>query len=524
MSSALIKPMSEEYNDYLRDESRSIGTADAIAFPRTHEEIVEVMKELYAQGGMVTVQGARTGLAAAAVPYGGTVVNISKMNKVTGMRHENGTYYLTVQPGVVLSELKKMLSTKKFDTKQWDEASQQAYIDFCKDGEFFFSPDPTEASAVISGMVCCNASGARSYHYGATRGHINKLTMVLADGRSVTVTRGVEKAKGYTAEFTCNDGSKLTAPVPTYQMPNTKNASGYYAAKDMDLIDILIGSDGTLGVISEIEITLLPLPQIIWGASLLFADEKSSLKFVDEMRATVDGVASVEFFDSGALDVLREQKAKNTAFSGLPVIEPWVSTVVYVELHSDTEEQALERLFKVGQAFEKAGGKEENSWVARNQSDIDRLMFFRHAVPESVNMLIDQRKQKDPTITKLGADMSVPNEYLFDVVAMYRKTLKENNLESATWGHVGNNHLHVNVLPNNAEEYNRAKELFKTWAKAVSEMGGAVSAEHGVGKLKAAFLTIMYGEKHIDEMRAMKAAFDPKWQLGVGNLFTKKEG
>ena len=144
-------------------------------------------------------------------------------------------------------------------------------------------------------------------------------------------------------------------------MPNTKNDSGYFAAKDMDLIDILIGSDGTLGVMSEIEITLLPLPQIIWGASLLFADEQSSLKFVDEMRATVDGVASVEFFDSGALDVLREQKAKNTAFSGLPVIEPWVSTVVYVELHSDTEEQALERLFAVGAAFEKAGGKEENT-------------------------------------------------------------------------------------------------------------------------------------------------------------------
>ncbi|MBQ7565722.1 MAG: FAD-binding oxidoreductase [Oscillospiraceae bacterium] len=524
MDLKLIRPMTEEFAEYLRDESRSVGSAEHIAFPRTQDEIREILKACYASGEKVTVQGARTGLAAAAVPYGGCIVNLNKMNRVTAMRHEGGDYYITLQPGVVLSELKKMIGSKKFDTTDWDEASNAAYVDFCKDGEFFFSPDPTEASATIGGMVCCNASGARSYHYGPTRGHITKVTMVLSDGRTLTETRGGECANGYDAVFTCDDGSKISAKLPTYEMPKTKNASGYYAAKDMELIDVLIGSDGTLGVVSEIEVKLLPLPQIIWGVSLLFENEQSSLRFVDQLRGSVEGVASVEFFDSGALDILREQKKKSTAFSALPVIEPFVNTVVYVELHCDTEEQAQQRLFAVGDAFTAAGGKEENSWVARNQSDLDRLMFFRHAVPESVNMLIDQRKQKDPTITKLGADMSVPDAHLFDVVKMYRDTLKENNLESATWGHVGNNHLHVNVLPNNGEEYARAKELFKVWAANVSKMGGAVSAEHGVGKLKAAFLTIMYGDRHIDEMRALKRAFDPKWQLGVGNLFTEKEG
>lgn len=524
MEMTLIKPMSEDFVEYLRDESRSIGQAEHIAFPRNEDEIRSVLKQCYATGERVTVQGARTGLAAAAVPDGGCILNLSKMNRVTAMRHEDGKYYVTLQPGVILSELKKMIGSKKFDTTGWDDVSNSAFIDFCKDGEFFFSPDPTEASATIGGMVCCNASGARSYHYGPTRGHITKVTMVLSDGRTITEKRGGVRANGYDAVFICDDGSTIRAKLPTYQMPHTKNASGYFAAENMELIDALIGSDGTLGVVSEIEVELLPLPQIIWGVSLLFSDEQSSLQFVDHLRSSVEGVASVEFFDSGALDVLREQKRNSTAFSALPVIEPFVSTVVYVELHCDTEEQAQQRLFAVGEAFTKAGGKEENSWVARNQSDLDRLMFFRHAVPESVNMLIDQRKQKDPTITKLGADMSVPNEHLFDVVAMYRATLKENALESATWGHVGNNHLHVNVLPNNAEEYNRAKELFKKWAARVTEMGGAVSAEHGVGKLKAAFLTIMYGEKHIDEMRALKRAFDPKWQLGVGNLFSEKEG
>ena len=522
--SSLIKTMAEEYQDYLRDESRSVGTADSIAFPHSMDEIRDIVRELYPVGTKITVQGARTGLAAAAVPHGGCILNLSKMNRVLGMRHENGAYFLRMQPGVVLSELRKMVSSKKFDTADWDETSKQAYIDFCKDGEFFFTPDPTENSACIGGMLCCNASGARSYHYGPTRGHISSVTMILSDGRTIHAERGGERAKGYDAVFTCDDGSELRAKVPTYQMPQTKNASGYYAEKNMELIDILIGSDGTLGVVGEVEVSLLPLPQIVWGVSLLFEDEPSSLRFVDALRRKVDGVAAVEFFDSHALDVLREQKRSSTAFSALPVIEPFVNTIIYVELHSNTEEEALRRLFAVGDVFTSVGGKEENTWVARNESDIHRLMFFRHAVPESVNMLIDQRKQKDPAITKLGADMSVPDAHLFDVVAMYRRCLREENLESATWGHVGNNHLHVNVLPNNAEEYYRAKNLFKSWAKEVTAMGGAVSAEHGVGKLKADFLTVMYGEAHIDEMRTLKRAFDPKWQLGVGNLFTEKEG
>lgn len=523
MSTTLLKPMTEEYYDYLRDESRSIGTAEEIAFPKTEEEIREILRSCFSSGKNITVQGARTGLAAAAVPYGGCIINLSRMKGILSMRHENGGYFLTVQPGVILSELRKMIADKTFDVSQWDESAKQAYTDFCKDGEFFFSPDPTETSATIGGMVCCNASGARSYHYGATRNHISRIKMVLTDGRTVCVTRGKEKAQGYTAQFVCDDGSMLTVPIPTYQMPNTKNASGYYAKKDMELIDILIGSDGTLGVISEIEISLLPLPQSIWGVSLLFEDEKNALQFVENIRSSIEGIASVEFFDAGALDVLREQKEKNSAFSALPAMDDFINAVIHVELHCDTEEQAMDSLFAVDDAFTTAGGREEHSWVAQNQNDLDRLKFFRHAVPESVNMLIDQRRQKNPAITKLGSDMSVPDKYLFDVVDMYRRTLQEQKLESATWGHIGSNHLHVNILPNNQEEYLRAKELFKSWAKAVSEMGGAVSAEHGVGKLKAPFLTVMYGENHIDEMRAMKAAFDPKWQLGVGNLFAKKD-
>ncbi|MBQ4504414.1 MAG: FAD-binding oxidoreductase [Firmicutes bacterium] len=519
----LIKNMNEDFEMYLRDESRTVGHAERIAFPSSEEDIKAVMKECFTAGEKVTVQGGRTGIAAAAVPYGGCIVNLSKMNRVLGMRKDEDGYYLRVQPGVVLSDLRKMIASKNFSMKDWSEESKAVWTEFKKDGSYFFSPDPTETSATIGGMVNCNASGARSFLYGPTRNHVTSVTMVLTDGRTITARRGCDqRATGYEAVFTCDDGSMLKAPVPTYVMPPTKNASGYFAAKDMELIDLLIGSDGTLGVISEVEVHLLPLPKVIWGVSLLFEDEPGSLRFVDRARREVEGIASMEFFDSGALNVLRDQKAKSKAFSALPEIKDFVDTVVYVELHCDDKEQAMERLRGVADAFEAVGGKLEHSWVAMNSKDIERLMFFRHAVPESVNMLIDERKKMDKRIGKVGSDMSVPDEHLFDVVELYRSSLSEQKLQTATWGHVGNNHLHVNVLPNNMEEHARAKDMFKDWAKVICPWGGAVSAEHGVGKLKAPFLTIMYGEKHIEEMRELKRAFDPKWMLGVGNLFNQQ--
>lgn len=173
----------------------------------------------------------------------------------------------------------------------------------------------------------------------------------------------------------------------------------------------------------------------------------------------------------------------------------------------------------MGTVLEKSGGSEENTWVARNALDRAQLQFFRHAVPESVNRWIDERRKQDPSLTKLAADMSVPDVYLGQVVDLYREGLARCGLKSAIWGHIGNNHLHVNILPWNREDYQKGKDLYREWAVQVTQMGGAISAEHGVGKLKAEYLTVMYGPEHIREMIRAKKALDPDFLLGRGNLF-----
>ena len=524
MDKTRIIPYSALYEAYLRDESRTVGQAESISFPRSEEEVRCVLRALHADGTAVTVQGARTGLAAAAVPRGGHVMNMSRMDAVTGLRQEGERFYVTVQPGVVLLNLSKMLQRREFDTAGWSEASLAALETLQKTPEQFFPTDPTETTAALGGMAACNASGARSYRYGPMRPHITALRCVLADGRTVALRRRQCCADGLHFILPTLEGGAVEGELPDYTMPRTKNASGYYIAPDMDLVDLFIGSDGTLGVLTELELELLPLPRVSWGVTVFLPDEESACRCAEAVREQVGCAAAIEYFNPYALDILRVQREKGGVFAKLPDLGLAGSgAAVFVELHCQTTQEAMAALELLGRLAEENGGSAEKSWVARTELEGETLRHFRHAVPESVNSMIDERKRVHPGITKMGSDMSVPNGRLLEVTAMYRRTLAEEGFEYASWGHIGDNHIHVNILPRNMEEHARAKALFLRWAETVTQMGGAVSAEHGVGKLKAPFLTIMYGSEHIRQMRQLKRLFDPKHQLGRGNLFAVED-
>ena len=523
MEQTLIRTVVSADEEYLRDESKKVGHAESISFPENHEQVQKIMAELYETGTPVTVQGSRTGLAAAAVPFGGHVLNLSRMDKVLGMRQEDGRFYITVQPGVILQKLNKSIAARSFGTDTWDEASQEAYKAFTRTPVLMFTPDPTESTASIGGMVACNASGARSYHYGATRRHITALRGVLADGRTIALRRGQTFAKGLELTLQTEQGSAITVQLPTYKMPDCKNASGYYCCPDMDAVDLLIGSDGTLVVLTEIEVALLPKPALTWGVTCFFPGQIQAVAYTKLVRNIPQGIAAIEYFDDCALNILRKQKAESTAFNGLPFLPEEYGCAVYTELHCDSEDEAYGLLEILHGNCAQAGGDPEMTWVATSDSDRDMLHFFRHAVPESVNMQVERSKRIYPEITKVGGDLAVPDEHFATLMALYDTTLAEEGLQHAAWGHIGDNHIHVNILPRDMDEYSRGKNLLARWAAEAARLGGAVSAEHGVGKLKAPFLEVMYGPAHIQEMAALKAAFDPKCMLGRGNLFAPQE-
>lgn len=520
----------EMYGEYLRDESRQTGTAESIIFPKTEEEIITSVKECYLNNTPITTQGARTGLAASAVPFGGHIINLCRMNKVTGARYEveQDRFFLKVQPGVLLAEVRKYLLNKSFITTNLDEESTNA-LNQIKKGEWFYSTDPTETSASIGGMAACNASGAKSFRYGSTRDHVESIRVVLSDGDILSLKRGLSYAVDGKFSLTTENGKIISGNLPEYKMPDVKkNTSGYYNKPNMDMIDLFIGSDGTLGIITEIEIELCRTQTSDWGVTIFMPDEEKALNLVRALRGEKlfkhmppikIQPSAIEFFSHKALEMLKFQQRTNPAFSSIQEIKDSYHTAIFIEIEGDSDQEIWEGIEELGNMITVLGGDEGATWVANNPTSLEKLHSFRHACPECVNMQIDEIKKSYSQITKLGTDMSVPDNKLKEVMKMYNEDIEINKLHAVIFGHIGNNHLHVNIIPRNMDEYKRGKELFLIWAEKIAAMGGAVSAEHGVGKLKVPFLQKMYNDEEIDEMRMLKEVFDPEQLFNRGTIF-----
>jgi D-lactate dehydrogenase (cytochrome) len=495
-----FEPVHPAHQDFLRDESRRSGRADTISFPTSEEEVRDALHEAGARGLSVTVQGGRTGIAAGAVPDGGHVLNLSRMSRIGELRQDaqSGQFRITVQPGVLLTDLHMALAGRG-----------------C-----FFPPDPTEATASVGGMVACNASGALSFKYGPTRKYIQALRLVLANGAVLTLERGRERARGRAFAVAADSGQPFEGRLPSYTMPEVKNAAGYHAADNMDLVDLFIGSEGTLGVVTEAELALLPEPSLEWGITAFLPDAARAVEFVRRVRTEPDAApAAIEFFDERALDLLRRQRKVHTVFADLPEPPAGSRCAVYVEFHGNDEDRLMAAVEALSGMIAACGGDEGATWTAMEPREMKRLHDFRHAIPEAVNLLIDERRKSEPGITKLGTDMAVPDARLEEVMALYRQALGASGLEYVMFGHIGNNHVHVNIVPRSLAEYETGKQLYLGWAREIIRMGGTVSAEHGIGKLKVALLREMYGDEGIEEMKAVKRVLDPEWRLNRGNLF-----
>ena len=522
MAFETLRNIELDYPDYLRDESRRIGAADSISFPLSEADIVETLAELSAKEAPVTIQGARTGIAGGAVPAGGHILNLSRMTEITGLRRhdsEPDSFLITVQPGVLLSELNAAIAAADFNTTNWSEKSRAALQVFRDTGPWFFPPDPTETSAAIGGMTACNASGARTFAYGPTRNYVDRIRVVLADGSTLELARGREKAAGRTFSLSTESGSILSGALPSYQMPNVKNAAGYFAADDMDMLDLFVGSEGTLGVLSEIDIRLASAPREIWGVVSFLPSLHAALSFVTRTRQAPARPAAMEYFDARSLALLRTAKRENPAFSNIPDLPEQCHTAVYVEYHGADEDAVSEAVMAMSEIMVECGGNEDAAWIASSARELERLKAFRHAVPEAVNLVIDSRRKANPELTKLGTDMAVPDDCLERIVGIYSADLEKHGLDHVMFGHIGNNHIHVNILPRNMSEYALGKELYLAWAREVVRLGGTVSAEHGIGKLKSALLREMFGERGIAEMQAVRRLLDPQSILNRGNLF-----
>ncbi|HEV8042235.1 MAG TPA: FAD-binding oxidoreductase [Bryobacteraceae bacterium] len=340
----------------------------------------------------------------------------------------------------------------------------------------FYAPDPTENFASIGGNIATDASGSRSFRYGSTRKHILGLRAVLMDRRVLHVKRG----------------DKVDFDVPEIPLSNTtKNTAGYLLRPGMDWIDLFAGSEGTLGIVIEAELRLFPKPADVLAGVVFLPNDEAALDAVEQWRG-LDGLRMLEYFDRNSLAFLRQRFSETPEHAGAALlIEQENGDIDFWADHAP-----------------------EDSWFAASDQDRERFRRFRHALPELVNDTMRRRG-----FLKLNTDFAVPLARNREMLNYYHARLRESGIDYVLFGHIGDAHLHVNVLPNSDVEFQSGQRLLLDFARHAVELGGTVSAEHGLGKRKAHLLELQYTQDQIESMKAVKRRLDPAWLLNQGNLF-----
>jgi len=290
----------------------------------------------------------------------------------------------------------------------------------------------------------------------------------------------------------------------------------------MDLIDLFIGSEGILGVITMVELGLIKLEDNIMTVMAFFPSVDDAVNFVYEIKEPGSPVTMdfMEYFGPNAIIMIREKAG--SAGIKIPALAESTKAIVFFEF-SYTEENMEDKVMGLEVILNNHNTSSESSWAGMDRSELAKMKTVRHFVPEAVNGLIAQRKAEFPEIHKIGTDMAVPDEAFRDYLKYYHEVLEEQGMEFVVFGHIGDNHLHVNMLPRNNEEVKQGMDNYMVFAKRAVELGGTVAAEHGIGKLKRQFLEVMYGAEGIREMQAVKISLDPKYLINRGTMIAIPE-
>ena len=327
-------------------------------------------------------------------------------------------------------------------------------------------------------------------------------------------------------EIESTSGDLTRVRVPAYTMPDVaKLSAGYFARPGMDLIDLFIGSEGTLGIIVDAVLGVIPRPRRV-VALVRCDDDAQAVALTAALQAcAADARRGVAALDVSAIEYMEGRAlgaVPDDAFARAQVARPSPGSVLLlIQAEAGTDEDAA--LARLHAALVSAGVADDPVVAAADDDrGAARLFGLREAVPASVNALVAAAKARaDPDIEKTAADPVVPASRLADSIALYRGAFESRGLDYAIWGHVSDGNLHPNLVPRSLDDVRRGREAILEIARGVIAMGGAPLAEHGVGRsaLKQRLLRELYGEEGIAQMRAVKRALDPAGKLAAGVLF-----
>ncbi len=434
-------------SDYSHDELGGIENfPEVLVFPQTTEEVSKIAAYAYENNIPLVARGSGTGLVGAAVAVeGGIMLCTAKMNKILELDTDNLT--VTVEPGVLLMEL----------------------AEYVEENGFLYPPDPGEKSATIGGNISTNAGGMRAVRYGVTRDYVRELEVVLPNGK-------IE-----------NFGGKVV-----------KNSSGY------SLLNLVVGSEGTLCIITKAVLKLIPKPQKSVSLLIPFDSMENALDCVPLIVKTNTDPTAIEYMSRDTILFAEDYLSKkfpDTAHDAYLLLTFDGSNSGEIEArYSEIADICIEN----GAAdayFIDTDERKKSVWTARG------------AFLEAIKASTDEMDE---------CDVVVPRNRIADFIKYTHKIAKELDIRIPSFGHAGDGNLHICICRDGAPQEIWKEKLdmaFDMMYKKANEFGGKVSGEHGIGFAKKSYLKESVGETQIELMRAVKAAFDPKNLLNPHKLF-----
>ena len=445
-SGAAISP------DYAKDEMPIYGTRmpDLAVQPVSTEEVSAVMKICYENNIPVTPRGAGTGLVGGAVPlYGGVLIDLTKMNKIIAYDLEN--FVVDVEAGVLLNDL----------------------AEDCLSRGMLYPPDPGEKFACVGANVATNAGGMRAVKYGTTRDYVRAMTVVLPTGEII----------------------RLGATV-------SKTSSGY------SLLNLMIGSEGTLGIITELTLKIIPKPKEVVSLMVPFADLRTALTTVPKFKMAHLNPQAIEFMEREIILASERYVGKEVFPKSLNGQEIGAYLLLTFDASSADElegmtEKAAELVLEAGALdvmVADTPAKLKDVWQARSS--------FLEAIMKETKLLDE-------------CDVVLPVTKIADYLDFVNKTGKDCGLTIKSFGHAGDGNLHIYQCSNDLEEEEfkkRVDKFFDIIYKEAIRLKGLVSGEHGIGSGKVKYLANSVGKTNIELMRGIKKVFDPKMILNPGKV------
>ena len=437
----------EEINpDYSHDELGGISRMpDVLVRVRSTEEIAAIMRHAYARTIPVTVRGSGTGLVGSSVAVeGGILLETTQMNKILELDEDNLT--VTVQPGVLLMELAA----------------------FAEEHDFLYPPDPGEKSATIGGNISTNAGGMRAVKYGVTRDYVRALTVVLPNGEIMQL------------------GSKVV-----------KNSSGY------SIKDLVIGSEGTLAIITEAVLKLMPLPKFSVSLLVPFPDMKSAIESVPKIIRSKVIPTAIEYMS-------RDTILFSESYLGKKFPDSKNDAYILLTFDGNTEAQVESDMQTVADLCLEIGALD--AYIVDTEERKKSVWSARGAFLEAI---------KASTTEMDECDVVVPRSKVDEFIKYTHEIAKETGVRIPSFGHAGDGNLHVYICRDALDDAAWEETLSHCFAlmyKKAEELGGLVSGEHGIGYAKKNYMHAQYGEEQIALMRGIKAAFDPKNILNPGKV------